>query len=357
MAEVDGQVSEQAGAIRVRALAAIEGAEAMEDLQRVEREFTSKSGPVGALLASIKTAPPLERRGIGQAVNELKGAITCALEQRREALAADRLAAERRADDFDPTLPAASLDVGSLHPLTHVVRRLEEIFTQMGYAVLDGPEVELEFYNFDSLNIPGDHPAREHFDTFWCRSEAPEAASARLLMRTHTSPVQMRALERMELPFRAIVPGRCFRNETTDASHEHTFHQMEGLVVGEGITVGHMMGAMKTFLRELFQKDLEVRLRPGYFPFVEPGFELDVRCPFCADRKTRGCSVCKRSTWIELCPSGMVHPVVLRHGGVDPERYTGFAFGLGLSRLVMLRFGIDDIRHLLGCDLRFLSQF
>jgi phenylalanyl-tRNA synthetase alpha chain len=176
-------------------------------------------------------------------------------------------------------------------------------------------------------------------------------------MRTHTSPVQVHALqERFDpanLPFRAIVPGRCFRNETTDASHEHTFHQMEGLVVGRGITVGHLVGTMRTFLREVFERELEVRLRPGYFPFVEPGFELDVRCPFC----TNGCSVCKRSTWIELCPCGMVHPEVLRHGEVDPEVYTGFAFGLGLSRLVMLRYGIDDIRHLMGADVRFLEQF
>jgi phenylalanyl-tRNA synthetase alpha chain len=234
-----------------------------------------------------------------------------------------------------------------LHPVTQVVRRLEEIFASMGYAILDGPEVELDYYNFEALNIPADHPAREMHDTFWCDREQ------KLLMRTHTSPVQIRALERMKPPFRAIVPGRCFRNETTDASHEHTFHQMEGLVVGEGVTVGHLIGTMKTFLREVFRQELEVRLRPGYFPFVEPGFELDVRCPFCKE----GCSVCKRSTWIELCPCGMVHPRVLTYGGVDPQRFTGFAFGLGLSRLVMLRYGIDDIRHLMGADLRFLEQF
>jgi len=228
-----------------------------------------------------------------------------------------------------------------------VTRELEDIFVSMGYSILDGPEVELDYYNFEALNIPRDHPAREMFDTFWCDRDS------NLVLRTHTSPVQVRALEKMKPPFRAIVPGRCFRNETVDASHEHTFHQMEGLVVGEGITVGHLIGTMKTFLRELFQRELEIRLRPGYFPFVEPGFELDARCPFCEG----GCSVCKGSTWIELCPCGMVHPVVLRYGGVDPEQYTGFAFGLGLSRLVMLRFEIDDIRHLMGGDLRFLEQF
>jgi phenylalanyl-tRNA synthetase alpha chain len=230
--------------------------------------------------------------------------------------------------------------------VTLVTRELEDIFTSMGYAVLDGPEVELDYYNFEALNIPADHPAREMYDTFWCDDER------HLLLRTHTSPVQIRALERFEPPFRAIVPGRCFRNETVDASHEHTFHQMEGLVVGRGIHVGHLIGTMKTFLREVFRREIEVRLRPGFFPFVEPGFELDVRCPFCE----QGCSVCKRSRWIELCPCGMVHPAVLRYGGVDPEQFTGFAFGLGLSRLVMLRYRIDDIRLLLGGDLRFLEQ-
>ena len=303
--------------IREQALAAISAAHAAPELARIEREVLGKDGAVGKLLASIREVPP----------------------------------AERAAEHFDPTLPAPRVERGSLHPVTHVVRRLEEIFASMGYAVLDGPEVELDYYNFEALNIPKDHPAREMHDTFWCDREQ------RLLMRTHTSPVQIRALEKMKPPFRAIVPGRCFRNETTDASHEHTFHQMEGLVVGEGITVGHLIGTMKTFLREVFLRELEVRLRPGYFPFVEPGFELDVRCPFCQD----GCSVCKRSTWIELCPCGMVHPNVLRYGlrqsGVDPERHTGFAFGLGLSRLVMLRYGIDDIRHLMGADVRFLEQF
>ena len=340
-------MSAERASLRERALAAIAAAREAPELARIEREVLGKEGAVGKLLASIRDVPPAERKAFGNSANELKKAIEGALTERRAALERERLPAERAAEHFDPTLPARPLAHGSLHPLTHVVRRLEEIFSSMGYAILDGPEVELDYYNFEALNIPQDHPAREMHDTFWCDREQ------KLLMRTHTSPVQIRALERMPPPFRAIVPGRCFRNETTDASHEHTFHQMEGLVVGEGITVGHLIGTMKTFLREVFRKELEVRLRPGYFPFVEPGFELDVRCPFCES----GCSVCKRSTWIELCPCGMVHPRVLRYGGVDPERWTGFAFGLGLSRLVMLRYGIDDIRHLMGADLRFLEQF
>ncbi|MSR62668.1 MAG: phenylalanine--tRNA ligase subunit alpha [Planctomycetes bacterium] len=340
-------MSAERAELRERALAAISAAREPSELARVEREFLGKDGALGKLLGSIRDVPPAERKAFGEGANELKRALEAALAERRAVLERERLAAERTDEHFDATLPARALAHGSLHPLTHVVRRLEQIFSSMGYAILDGPEVELDAYNFEKLNIPHDHPAREMHDTFWCDREQ------RLLMRTHTSPVQIRALEKMPPPFRAIVPGRCFRNETTDASHEHTFHQMEGLVVGEGITVGHLIGTMKTFLREVFQQELEVRLRPGYFPFVEPGFELDVRCPFCA----QGCSVCKRSTWIELCPCGMVHPAVLKAGGIDSQRYTGFAFGLGLSRLVMLRYGIDDIRHLMGADVRFLEQF
>ena len=217
----------------------------------------------------------------------------------------------------------------------------------MGYRVLDGPEVELDFYNFQALNIPADHPAREHQDTFWCDEEQ------NLVLRTQTSPVQIRAMETLEPPFRVIVPGRVFRNEDQDATHEHTFHQVEGLVVGEDVHVGHLIGTLKRFLTEIFRRETDVRLRPGFFPFVEPGFEVDVRCPFC----TGGCRVCKNTTWIEYCGCGMVHPSVLRAGGLDPERWNGFAFGMGLDRLVMMRHGIDDIRHFMSGDLRFLEQF
>ena len=329
-----------------KARADIRSAASREELSAVERRWLAKGGEVGSLLGAIQSAPAEERKRLGVEANALKRALEEALAARRAELEQAELDVERRAEGFDPTLPPARVRRGTLHPVTLVTRELEDIFTSMGYAVLDGPEVELDYYNFEALNIPADHPAREMYDTFWCDEER------HLLLRTHTSPVQIRALERFEPPFRAIVPGRCFRNETVDASHEHTFHQMEGLVVGRGIHVGHLIGTMKTFLREVFRREIEVRLRPGFFPFVEPGFELDVRCPFCEE----GCSVCKRTRWIELCPCGMVHPAVLRYGGVDPEEFTGFAFGLGLSRLVMLRYRIDDIRLLLGGDLRFLEQ-
>jgi phenylalanyl-tRNA synthetase alpha chain len=254
---------------------------------------------------------------------------------------------ERSGAGFDPTLPAVHSARGSLHPIVQLTRELSDLFHSMGFLVLDGPEVETDEHNFEALNIPRDHPARDMQDTFRCDP------AGKLVLRTHTSAVQVRAMRRLKPPFRAIVPGKVFRQDSTDASHEHTFHQMEGLVIDKNISVAHLISTMKTLLRGVFGRELEVRLRPGYFPFVEPGFELDARCPFC----TSGCSVCKQSTWIELLPCGMVHPNVLRSSGIDPEQWGGFAFGLGLSRLVMLRFGIDDVRHLLSGDLRFLEQF
>ncbi len=322
----------------------------VDALRSIEREFVGKDGVVASMLAAIPTLPPEERKGAGQSANQLKQAVLTAIAEREVAIGNAALAEERKGAGFDATLPPPRMERGTLHPVTQVTRELEDLFTSMGYMVLDGPEVELDEYNFEKLNIPADHPARDTQDTFYC--DAP-GSKAKLLLRTHTSPVQVRAMERLKPPFRAVVPGKVFRQETTDASHEHTFHQMEGIVIDRNVSVGHLIGAMKTLLRGIFQKDIEVRLRPGYFPFVEPGFELDARCPFCE----KGCSVCKKTTWIELLPCGLVHPNVLKAGGLDPEEWGGFAFGLGLSRLVMLRYGIDDVRHLLGGDLRFLEQF
>ncbi|MFT6110115.1 MAG: phenylalanyl-tRNA synthetase alpha chain [Planctomycetota bacterium] len=332
------------------ALVRITAAPDVEGLRSIEREFVGKDGVIASMLAAIPTLPPADRKGAGQSANQLKQAVLTGVAQREIALGNAALEAERKGEGFDPSLPPPRVERGTLHPVVQVTRELEDLFTSMGYMVLDGPEVELDEYNFEKLNIPADHPARDTQDTFYCDSPGSKAT---LLLRTHTSPVQVRAMERLKPPFRAVVPGKVFRQETTDASHEHTFHQMEGIVIDRNVSVGHLIGAMKTLLRGIFQKDIEVRLRPGYFPFVEPGFELDARCPFCE----KGCSVCKKTTWIELLPCGLVHPNVLKAGGLDPEEWGGFAFGLGLSRLVMLRYGIDDVRHLLGGDLRFLEQF
>ena len=316
-------------------------------LKDLEREYVGRKGVVAAMLAEIPRLEPDQRKAQGQRANALKQSILEAVAARQAEFDEQALAAARRADDFDPTLPPPRALRGSLHPITQVTRELEDLFLSMGYEILDGPEVELDLYNFEALNITRDHPARDSQDTFYCDDIGT------LVLRTHTSPVQVRAMETRTPPFRVIAPGRVFRQETTDASHDHTFYQMEGLVVGKDISVAHLIGAMKTLLRGIFGRDLDVRLRPGHFPFVEPGFELDTRCPFCES----GCSVCKRTTWIELLPCGLVHPNVLRAGGVDPEEWSGFAFGLGLSRLVMLRYDIDDVRHLLDGDVRFLEQF
>ena len=316
-------------------------------LKEIEREYVGKKGLVAAMLAEIPKLAADQRKAHGQKANALKRSILELLALRQQTFESGKLDTARRAEGFDPTLPPPPANRGSLHPITQVTRELEDLFISMGYEVLDGPEVELDHYNFEALNITKDHPARDSQDTFYCDKEG------RLVLRTHTSPVQIRAMENREPPFRVIAPGRVFRNETTDASHDHTFYQMEGLVVGREISVAHLIGAMKTLLRGIFGRDLDVRLRPGYFPFVEPGFELDARCPFCKS----GCSVCKRTTWIELLPCGLIHPNVLRAGGIDPEKWSGFAFGLGLSRLVMLRHSIDDVRHLIDGDLSILEQF
>lgn len=230
---------------------------------------------------------------------------------------------------------------------------MEQIFSDMGFAVMDGPEVESEYYNFEGLNIPADHPARDMQDTFFVKDKEQQK-HGRLVLRTHTSPVQVRTMEKYGAPLRVIVPGRVFRYEATDASHDSTFYQVEGLLIDKNISLAHLKGVMKEFLSRLFGKEVKVRFRPGYFPFVEPGLELDFSCLICNEK---GCSVCKRTGWVEFMGAGMVHPNVLKAGGIDSKIYQGWAFGFGLTRLVMMRYGIDDIRLLQSGDIRFLKQF
>ncbi|MDZ4786821.1 MAG: phenylalanine--tRNA ligase subunit alpha, partial [bacterium] len=252
---------------------------------------------------------------------------------------------------IDVTLKDSNLDLGlqaaGYHPTSIVQREIEDIFISMGFDVLDGPHIEDDWHNFAALNVAADHPARDMQDTFWF----PDAVH---LLRTHTSCIQVRGMEVKKPPFKFVAPGKVFRCERTDASHEMVFHQMDGMMVGEDVSVAHLIYFMKTLLTEVFKRDVEVRLRPGFFPFVEPGFELDIKCLICS---AKGCSVCKHSGWVELLPCGMVHPNVLKAGNIDPEKFTGFAFGLGLDRLVMMRYGIDDIRLIHSGDLRFISQF
>ena len=328
------------------ALEMIERANSFDALREIEVGQVGKKGEITQLSKLIGTLPGPERRAFGQAVNVAKKSVLDAIVNRREALVNEEIEKELIDQSFDPTRTDHSINCGSLHPLTIVQEELEEIFTAMGFLVLDYPEVEDEFHNFEALNIPANHPARDMQDTFWLKNGT--------LLRTHTSPGQIRAMGSLQVPFRAVFPGKVFRYEAVDASHEHTFHQIEGLMIDSEVSVANLISVMKTALSEIFQKEMEVRLRPGYFPFVEPGFELDMRCLICTGG---GCKVCKQSGWVEFLGCGLVHPNVLKAAGLNPDEVQGWAFGMGLSRLVMMRYQIDDIRHLLGGDLRFLSQF
>ncbi|MCL2006369.1 MAG: phenylalanine--tRNA ligase subunit alpha [Planctomycetaceae bacterium] len=285
-----------------------------------------------------------EKKDFGQKLNELKNFATEKLQEAAERVAATATPVNKRL--FDLTIPGSHRAFGAMHPISMVQLELEAIFEGMGFTVLDSPEADTEYSNFESLNVPADHPARDMQDTFWLTNG--------MVLRTHTSSNQVRALKRFGAPFRGIFPGRCFRYEAIDPSHENTFFQCEGLMVDENISVAHLIGVMKTLLGEVFKRDVKVRLRPGFFPFVEPGFELDLNCLFC---EGSGCPTCKQSGWIELIPCGLVHPVVLEHGEIDAKRYSGFAFGLGLTRLAMMKYGIRDIRYFNSGDVRVLEQF
>jgi phenylalanyl-tRNA synthetase alpha chain len=329
-----------------RSLARIAAAASEEDLEAVRVDALGRKGPLAQAGKEMGRLAPEDRARIGKLLNSARQNIEQALVTRQQTFAEDNLRARLDSEWLDVTLPAPGPRRGHLHPITRIQRELEELFSSLGFAVLDGPEVEDEYHNFDALNIPPDHPARDMQDTFWLDGGN--------LLRTHTSPVQVRGMERLGPPLRMIAPGRVFRNESVDASHEHTFYQLEGMMIDRDVSVAHLLYFMKTLLAAIFHREVTVRLRPGYFPFVEPGFELDIQCLICGGG---GCPVCKQSGWVELLPCGLVNPHVLRMSGIDPEEWNGFAFGLGLTRLAMMRYGIDDIRHLQGGDLRFLEQF
>ncbi|HUI53688.1 MAG TPA: phenylalanine--tRNA ligase subunit alpha [Bryobacteraceae bacterium] len=332
--------------VESRSLARIAAAATADDLEAARVEALGRKGPLAQIGKEMGTLAPEERARIGKLLNTARQAIEAALAAKTQQLNEAQLRTRLDAEWLDLTLPAPGPRRGHLHPITRIQRELEELFSSLGFAVLDGPEVETEYYNFDALNIPADHPARDMQDTFWLEGGN--------LLRTHTSPVQVRGMERLGPPLRMIAPGRAFRNESVDASHEHTFYQLEGMMVDRDVSVAHLLYFMKTLLAAIFHRDVTVRLRPGYFPFVEPGFELDIQCLICGGP---GCAVCKQSGWVELLPCGLVNPNVLRMSRIDPEEWNGFAFGLGLTRLAMMRYGIDDIRYLQGGDLRFLDQF
>ena len=316
-----------------------------ETLASFWQEYLSKNGKIPALMKNLRSVAPEERPAMGKIINELKQKVQADYDAAAAKVKEAELAARNAAETVDITLPAKTRTVGGLHPLTLVTNQIIDVFSGMGFAVADAPEIEDDDHNFTRLNVPKDHPARDMQDTFYLSDE--------FLLRTQTSGGQIRTMDSQKPPIKVLIPGRVFRSDS-DATHSPMFHQMEGLVVDKGITLGDLQGALNTFVQKLFGKDTRTRLRPSYFPFTEPSVEVDVSCFECGGK---GCPFCKGEGWVEILGGGMVHPKVLKNGGVDPDVYSGFAFGVGLERLVLFRFNIDDMRLLYENDMRFLSQF
>lgn len=337
---------EQIQSAHASALARVRAATELAELEAARVELLGRKGVLANVSKEFGKLAAEDRARVGKLLNAAKQEVEAELDAKKQRFETEALNARLAGEWIDLTLPAPPPLRGSLHPVTILQAEIEDLFVSMGFTVLDGPEVETEGNNFDALNIPADHPARDSQDTFWL--------SDGHLLRTHTSPVQVRGMRKLGPPLRMIAPGRVFRNEEVDASHEHTFYQLEGMMIDRNVSVAHLLFFMRTLLSSIFKREVTVRLRPGFFPFVEPGFELDIQCLICGGP---GCAVCKHSGWVELLPCGLVNPNVLRLSGIDPEEWGGFAFGLGLTRLAMMRYGIDDIRLLQSGDLRFLKQF
>ncbi len=326
----------------------LEKADTLEKLEAVRVEFLSRKGKLPEILGSIKTLSPEDKREFGPKLNALKQELEKAFIDKKDNLERQTLeTVKKQLQYFDVTAYNADQLFGSLHPYTYLIRHIENIFISMGFAVADTPEVETEFCNFEALNIPDDHPARDMHDTFWLTLPG-------MLMRTHTSTAQNRIMKQQKPPIAVVSPGRVYRYEAVDASHDFAFMQVESFFIDKNVNMGNLLALIKTLLQAIFEKtDLNIRVRPSYFPFVEPGVEVDMTCPFC----TTGCGVCSQSRWIEIGGAGLIHPNVLRLGGIDPEQYSGCAFGFGLTRLAMLKYGINDIRLLRSLKVDFLKQF
>ncbi|MFA6547597.1 MAG: phenylalanine--tRNA ligase subunit alpha [Candidatus Magasanikbacteria bacterium] len=341
--------------LKSEALLAIKSAKDKMQLEDLENKILGrKSGELTNLLKGLKDLADDARKVVGQVANEVKKEIETAMQDKKKELQSADWGSALQKEKVDITQPALPpTERGYFHPNTIIQKDLEELFTSMGFMVLDGPELESEYYNFTAVNIPASHPARDMQDTFYIKNHGQESDSP-WVMRTHTSSMQVRAAQKYGAPLRAIVPGKCYRNEATDARHEHTFYQLEGFIIDKEITFAHMKGIFQAVADHLYGKGTKIRLMPKYYPFVEPGVRGEVTCFLC---KGKGCRVCKDSGWLEVMPGGMIHPNVLREGKIDPDVYQGFAFGFGLSRLVMLKYGIEDVRLLESGDLKFLKQF
>jgi len=323
----------------------IAGTDKLAALDEVRVRYLGKSGLLTAQLKQLGKLPAKERPLAGQAINKAKQALQGLIEQRKGALEQQALAARLSSERIDVTLPGRGMGQGGLHPVTRTLERIEELFSRAGFAIEEGPEIEDDYHNFEALNIPAHHPARAMHDTFYF--------DAHLLLRTHTSPVQIRTMKNAGPPLKIIAPGRVYRCDS-DLTHTPMFHQVEGLLVDENVSFADLKGVLYDFLQNFFERDLKIRFRPSYFPFTEPSAEADIECVMCGGE---GCRVCSHTGWLEVLGCGMVHPEVFRHVGIDSEKYTGYAFGMGVERLTMLRYGINDLRLFFENDLRFLRQF
>lgn len=315
-------------------------------LDEVRVKYLGKKGVLTGILRSMGSLSPEERPQFGKLANEVRGHIETALDTAMKDIREKEREIKLNSETIDISMPGKANEVGGLHPITKVLDEIKEVFFGMGFSIAEGPEVELDYYNFEALNIPKNHPARDEQDTFY--------VSDNVVLRTQTSPVQVRTMEKTKPPIRVIVPGRVYRSDAVDATHSPIFYQIEGLVVDKGITMANLYGTLDTFAKRLFGENTRTKFRPHHFPFTEPSAEMDISCYVCGGK---GCRVCKNSGWIEILGSGMVHPDVLRRGGIDPEVYSGFAFGMGLERIVMKKYEIDDIRFFSENDIRFLKQF
>jgi len=334
--------------IRSQALSELERVGSLKELDAWRVSYLGRKSKLTQILRSLKDLPLEQRREIGSAANELKEELKGRLAERERELQQAELSVYVERSRLDVTLPGCPIELGRLHPTTQTLRQICEVFSSMGFEIVEGPEVEWDYYNFEALNIPPEHPARDMWATLWIDPEKG------MLLRTHTSPMQIRLMEKRRPPIRAIMPGRVYRYEATDATHESMFYQVEGLAVDKGISLAHLKGTLYEFARRFFGPGRKVRFRCDYFPFVEPGVEMAIECLRCGGE---GCRVCGGQGWVEILGAGMVHPKVLERVGYDPEVYTGFAFGLGVERIPMLKYGIDDIRLFYSNDLRFLEQF
>jgi len=345
-------MSDEIEELKLKALRELEGIDNIKQLESWRVHYLGKKSELTRILRGLGNLPPEQRKVIGARANEVKANLEDSLRQKEQALREAKLASAKR-EAVDVTLPGHPLPIGHLHPITQTLREIGDIFVSMGFQVVEGPEVEWDYYNFEALNIPKEHPARDTMSTSWVDFET-ESGERPMLLRTHTTSVSARVIETRQPPIRVIEPGKVYRYEASDATHVPMFHQVDGQVVDRGITMADLKGTLYEFARRFFGEDRKVRFRCDYFPFVEPGVEVAIECLVCGGK---GCRLCGNSGWIEILGAGMTQPQVLQRGGIDPEVYTGFAFGMGVERLPMLRYGIDDIRLFYGSDLRFLRQF